>query len=137
MQPENQPDDAIPRPGFAIDLEALQRDLKYELVETLDHVARSRDTPHQGMGRSREEALAELRRLAPDAQDVRCSRVRIRIPRRPRPQESDENRERVTQEPQALLRFQPGPQGSGAAISSRRVLYWAQTCRRAPTHLGC
>ena len=96
MQPENQPDDAIPRPGLEIDLEALQRGLKYELVETRDHVARSRDTPHQGIGRSREEALAELRRLAPDAQDVRCSRVRIRVPRRPRPQESDENREQVT-----------------------------------------
>jgi hypothetical protein len=96
MQQENQPDHAIPRPGLEIDLEALQRDLKYELVETLDHVARSRDTPHQGMGRSREEALAELRRLAPDARDVRRPRVRIRVPRRPRPQGSDENREQVT-----------------------------------------
>ena len=96
MQQENQPDDAIPRLDFEIDLEALQRDLKYELVETLDHVAYSRDTLHQGIGGSREEALAELRRLAPDAQDVRCSRVRIRVPRRPRPQGSDENREQVT-----------------------------------------
>ena len=96
MQPENQPDDAIPRPGLEIDLEALQRDLAYELVETLDYVAYSRDTLHQGIGRSREEALAELRRLAPDAQDVRCSRIRIRIPRRPRPPGSAENREQVT-----------------------------------------
>ena len=91
MQPENQPDGESARPGLEIDLEALQRDLKYELVETLDHVARSRDTPHQGIGRSREEALAELRKLAPDARDVRCSRVRIRVPRRPRPPGSAEN----------------------------------------------
>ena len=91
MPQENQPDDGSARPDFEIDLEALQRDLAYELVETLDHVARSRDTPHRGIGGSREEALAELRRLAPAAQDVRCSRVRIRIPRRPRPQGSAEN----------------------------------------------
>ena len=32
MHHENQPDDAIPRPGLEIDLEALQRDLAYELV---------------------------------------------------------------------------------------------------------
>ena len=91
MPQENQPDDAIPRPGLQIDLEALRRDLKYELVETLDYVAYSRDTLHQGIGGSREEALAELRRLAPDARDVRCSRIRIRVRRRPRPQQSAEN----------------------------------------------
>ena len=91
MQQENQPDHGSTRPDFEIGLEALQRDLKYELVETLDYVAYSRDTPHQGIGGSREEALAELRRLAPDARDVHCSRVRIRIPRRPRPQGSAEN----------------------------------------------
>ena len=72
------------RPGFAVDLEALQRDLKYELVETLDHVAYSRDTPHQGIGRSREEALAELRKLAADARDLHCSRMMVRVRRRPR-----------------------------------------------------
>ena len=91
MQPENQPDGDSARPDFEIDLEALQRDRKYQLVETLDYVAYSRDTPHQGIGGSREEALAELRKLAPDAQDVRCSRVRIRVPRRPRPRGSDGN----------------------------------------------
>ena len=91
MQPESQPDGGSDRPGLEIDLEALQRDLKYELVETLDYVAYSRDTLHQGIGRSREEALAELRRLAPDARDVRCSRIRIRVRRRPRPQQSAEN----------------------------------------------
>ena len=91
MQPENQPDGGSARPGFEIDPEALRRYLAYELVETLDHVACSRDTPHQGIGRSREEALAELRKLAPNAQNVWCSRVRIRIPRRPRPPGSAEN----------------------------------------------
>ena len=96
MQQENQPDGDSARPDSEIDLEALQRDLKYELVETLDYVAYSRDTLHQGIGRSREEALAELRRLAPDARDVRCSRIRIRVPRRPRPPGSAENREQVT-----------------------------------------
>lgn len=66
-----------------MDPAALRRDLA--------HVACSGDTPHQGVGGSREEALAELRRLAPDAQGVRCPRVRIRIPRRTRPQGSAEN----------------------------------------------
>ena len=97
MQQENQPDDGSARPDFAIDLEALQRDLKYQLVETLDYVASSRDTRHLGIGRSREAALEELRKLAPDAQDVRCSRIRVRIPRwLRRPQGSDECREQVT-----------------------------------------
>ena len=96
MQQENQPDGDSARPDSEIDLEALQRDLKYELVETLDYVAYSRDTRHQGIGRSREEALAELRKLAPDAQNIRCSRIRIRVPRRPRPPGSAENREQVT-----------------------------------------
>ncbi len=84
------PDDESALPDFEIDMAALRRDLEHELVETLDYVAHSRDTPHQGIGGSREAALEELRKLAPDAQEVRCSRIRIRVPRRPRRQETEE-----------------------------------------------
>ena len=91
MHQDNQPDDESALPDFEIDMEALQRDLEYELVETLDYVAYSRDTPYLGIGGSREEALEELRKLVPDAQNVWCSRIRIRIPRWPRRQESEEN----------------------------------------------
>ena len=46
MHQDNQPDDESALPDFEIDMEALQRDLEYELVETLDYVAYSRDTPY-------------------------------------------------------------------------------------------
>ena len=96
MPQQNPPDDGSPRPALEIDLEALRRDRKYQLVETLDYVAYSSDTRHHGTGRSEEEALAALLRLAPDAQDVRCSRIMVRVPRRSRPQGSDECRDHVT-----------------------------------------
>jgi hypothetical protein len=89
MHQDNQPHDENALHDLEIDVEALQRDLEYELVETLDYVAYSRDTTHLGIGGSREEALEELRKLVPDAQNVWCSRISIRIPRRPRRQESE------------------------------------------------
>ena len=91
MHQDNQPHDETALPDFEINMAALQRELEYELVETLDYVAYSRDTTHLGIGGPREEALGELRKLVPDAQNVRCSRMRIRIPRRPRGRESEEN----------------------------------------------
>ena len=89
MQRDNHPDYESALPDFEIDMAALRRDLEHELVETRDYVAYSRDTPLQGIGGSREEALEQLRKLAPDAQEVRCSRIRIRVPRRPRRQETE------------------------------------------------
>ena len=91
MHQDNQPHDETSLPDFEINMAALQRELEYELVETLDYVAYSRDTTHLGIGGSREEALEELRKLAPDAQNVWCSRISIRIPRRTRGRELEEN----------------------------------------------
>ena len=84
MHHQDPPDDGRSRPGLAVDLEALRQELKYQLVETLDYVAYSSTAPHHAIGRSKEEALAALRRLAPDTRDARCSGMMVRIPRRPR-----------------------------------------------------
>ena len=65
MHQENLPDDTGARPGFAVDPEALRRDLRCQLVETSSYVAYSIDVPHHAIGRSEEEALEALRRRAP------------------------------------------------------------------------
>ena len=57
MHQDSRPDDESALPDFEIYMEALQRDLEYELVETLDYVAYSRDTPHQGIGGSTSAGL--------------------------------------------------------------------------------
>ena len=51
MHQDNQPHDETALPDFEINMAALQRELEYELVETLDYVAYSRDTTPAHKGR--------------------------------------------------------------------------------------
>ena len=75
MHQDNQPhENALP--DLEIDVEALQRELEYELVETLTTSAYSRDTTHLGIGGSREEALG-----LDDPHGAECTGEGVPVPR--------------------------------------------------------
>ena len=85
MQQDSQPNDDRALRQTDVNLEALRRHLEYELVETLDYVAYDIGTHRSVIARTREETLEKLKSLAPDAQNVRCEKIRIRRRRQPAP----------------------------------------------------
>ena len=81
MQQENQPDHDRSLPRMEIDLEALRRDLEYVQAESDDYFAYELETGKETMAPTREEALAKLKELAPNAKRVYCDKIRMKVRR--------------------------------------------------------
>lgn len=79
MQQGYQPNDDGSPPKMFIDMEALRRDLEYVHAESDDYLAYELDTDQEAMAPTREEALAKLKELAPDAKRVYCDKIRIKV----------------------------------------------------------
>ena len=62
MQQDRQPNDDRALRQIDVNLEALRRELEYELVETLDYVAYDIGTHRSGIARTREEALEKTQK---------------------------------------------------------------------------
>ena len=81
MQQENQPNYDRSLPHMDIDLEALRRDLEYVQAESDDYFAYELETGQEAMAPTREEALAKLKELAPNAKRVYCDKMRLKVRR--------------------------------------------------------
>ena len=81
MQQDNQPNHNRPLPHTEIDLEALRRDLEYVHAESVDYLAYELETGKEAMAPTREEALAKLKELAPNAKKVYCDKIRMKVRR--------------------------------------------------------
>ena len=80
MLQDNQHHDR-PLPLTEIGLEALRRDLECVRGESVDYLAYELDTGNQAMAPTREEALAKLKELAPNAKRVYCDKIRTKFRR--------------------------------------------------------
>ena len=85
MQRDNQSDHDSPLPHIEIDLEALQRDLEYVHAESDDYLAYEFETGKEVMAPTREEALAKLKELAPNAKRVYCDKIMMKFRRQDTP----------------------------------------------------
>ena len=81
MQQDNQPNHDRFLPHTEIDLEALRRDLEYAHAESDDYLAYELETRKESMAPTREEALAKLKELAPNAKKVYCDKIRMKVRR--------------------------------------------------------
>ena len=79
MQQEDQPDHDKSFPHMEIDLEALRRDLEYVQAESDDYFAYELETGKEAMAPTREEAIAKLKELAPNAKRVYCDKIRLKV----------------------------------------------------------
>ena len=80
MQQDN-PNQDRPLHHTEIEIEALRRDLEYEHAESDDYLAYELETSQEAWAPTREEALAKLRELAPNAKRVYCDKARIKVRR--------------------------------------------------------
>ena len=81
MQQENHSDHDRSVPNMEIELEALRRDLEYVQAESDDYFAYELETGQEAMAPNREEALAKLKELAPNAKRVYCDKIRMKFRR--------------------------------------------------------
>ena len=81
MQQDNQSSHDEPIRFPEIDLEALDRDLQYVHAESEDYFAYEFETRQEAWAPTREEALAKLKELAPNATRVYCDKVRMKFRR--------------------------------------------------------
>ena len=81
MQQDNQPNHNKSLPHTEIDLEALRRDLEYVHAESVDYLAYELETRKEAMAPTREEAIAKLKELAPNAKKVYCDKIRMKVRR--------------------------------------------------------
>ena len=81
MEHDNQPNHDRSLPHTEIDLEALRRDLEYVHAESVDYLAYELETRKEAMAPTREEALAKLKELAPNAKKVYCDKIRMKFRR--------------------------------------------------------
>ena len=64
-----------------IDMEALRRDLEWERAESDDYFAYELETRQEAWAPTREEALAKLKEMAPNAQRVYCDKIMVKFRR--------------------------------------------------------
>ena len=64
-----------------IDLEALRRDLEYVQAESDDYFAYELETGQEAMAPTKEEAIAKLKKMAPNAKRVYCDKIRLKVRR--------------------------------------------------------
>ena len=81
MQQDNRPNDDVSLPGTGVNWEALRRDIEYVSAESVDYLAYELDTGRWAMAPTREEALAKLKELAPDANRIFCDKMRLKVKR--------------------------------------------------------
>ena len=81
MEHDNRPTHDWSLPPTEIDLEALRQDLEYVHAESVDYLAYELETRKEAMAPTREEALAKLKELAPNAKKVYCDKIRMKFRR--------------------------------------------------------
>ena len=74
MEQDNQPSHDRSLPLTEIDLEYVQ-------AESIDYLAYELETRKEAMAPTREEALAKLKELAPNAKKVYCDKIRMKFRR--------------------------------------------------------
>ena len=78
---QDNPNQDRPLHHTEIEIEALRRDLEYKPAESDDYLAYELETRQEAWAPTREEALAKLRELAPNAKRVYCDKARIKVRR--------------------------------------------------------
>ena len=81
MQQDNQRNNDVSLPRRDINWAALRRDLEYVSAESVDYLAYELDMGKWAMAPTREEALAKLKELAPDASRIFCDKMRLKVKR--------------------------------------------------------
>ena len=81
MQQDKQPYHDGHPPYSRVNMEAFQRDLEYVDAESVDYYAYELETRQEAWAPTREEALAKLAELAPNAKRVYCDKARMKVRR--------------------------------------------------------